>query len=103
MITLSFSGKINSSEDKMNEYMTAYEAYYKAIEDFNLPAAVPVVDNDGKHGLATQAIDFLKNEEAFGMLFSDDKMDRAKAAIYACEHTLKKINADYSDLNTPQL
>ncbi len=87
----------------MDDYTTAYEAYYKAIEDFNLPASVPVIDNEGRVGLATQAIDFLNNEQAFSLLFSDDKMDRAKAAIYACEHTLKKINDDYSDLNTPQL
>ena len=87
----------------MNDYMTAYEAYYKAIDDFNLPASVPVIDIDGRIGLATQSIDFLKNEEAFSLLFSEDKMDRAKAAIYACEHTLKKINANYSDLDTPQL
>ena len=87
----------------MNDYMTAYEAYYKAIDDFYLPASVPVIDIDGRIGLATQSIDFLKNEEAFSLLFSEDKMDRAKAAIYACEHTLKKINANYSDLDTPQL
>jgi hypothetical protein len=103
MINLSFGGKISSSRNSMDDYTTAYEAYYKAIEDFNLPASVPVIDNEGRVGLATQAIDFLNNEQAFSLLFSDDKMDRAKAAIYACEHTLKKINDDYSDLNTPQL
>ena len=103
MINLSFGGKINSLRNSMNDYTTAYEAYYKAIDDFNLPASVPVVDNEGRIGLATQSIDFLNNEEAFSLLFSEDKMDRAKAAIYACEHTLKKINTGYSDLNTPQL
>lgn len=81
--------------------MTAYEAFYKAIEDFNLPASIPVVTEDGDNGLATQAIDFLENEKAFELIFHEDRMERAKAAIYACEHTLNKINQSYSDLSTP--
>jgi hypothetical protein len=80
--------------------ITAYEAYYKAIEQFNLPASIPVINEDGDIGLATQSIDFLENEEAFQMIFSEDKMERAKAAIYACEHTLKKINNNYRDLHS---
>ena len=67
--------------------VTAYDAFYNAIEKFNLPASIPVVNEDGDIGLATQSIDFLENEEAFQMFFSEDKMERAKAAIYACEHT----------------
>lgn len=81
--------------------MTAYEAYYKAIEDFNLPASIPVITEDGELGLATQAIDFLENEKAFEMIFSEDRMKRAKAAIYACQHTLGQINDNFEDLTTP--
>jgi len=87
------------------EEITAFDAYYKAIEDFNLPASIPVITGEGEIGLATQAIDFLQNQEAFQLIFSDDKMDRAKAAIFACEHVLKKINSGhsgYSDINTLQ-
>ena len=80
--------------------MTAYEAYYKAIEQFNLPASIPVVSEEGDAGLATQSLDFLENEQAFQMIFSEDKMERAKAAIYACEHTLKQIHLNYQDLSS---
>lgn len=83
------------------EFVTAYEAFYKSIEDFNLPASVPVMTEDGDPGLATQSIDFLDNEIAFQMIFSEDKMERAKAAIYACEHTWKQINMNYGDLLSP--
>ena len=81
--------------------MTAYEAYYKAIEQFNLPASIPVATEEGEVGLATQAIDFLENERAFEMIFSEDRMERAKAAIYACQHTLDKLHKNYEDLSTP--
>lgn len=81
--------------------MTAYEAFYKAIEQFNLPASIPVVTEEGDFGLATQAIDFLENEKAFQMIFSEDKMERAKAAIYACDHTLSQIQQNFEDLTTP--
>lgn len=75
--------------------MTAYEAFYKAVEQFNLPASIPVINEDGMSGLATQSLDFLENEKAFRMIFSEDRMERAKAAIYACEHTLKQIENDF--------
>lgn len=81
--------------------LTAYEAFYQAIEEFNLPASIPVVTDEGDLGLATQAIDFLENEKAFEMLFSEDRMERAKAAIYACQHTLDKLHKNYEDLSTP--
>lgn len=80
--------------------MTAYEAYYKAIEEFNLPASVPVMSDDGDAGLATQSLDFLDNEQAFQMIFSEDKMERAKAAVYACQHTFKQIHLNYQDLSS---
>jgi hypothetical protein len=83
------------------DFMTAYEAFYKAVEDFNLPASIPVMTEDGEIGLATQAIDFLENEKAFQLIFSEDKMERAKAAVYACQHTLDKLNKNYEDLSTP--
>lgn len=81
--------------------MTAYEAFYRAIEEFNLPASIPVITEDGETGLATQSIDFLENHKAFEMLFSEDKMERAKAAVYACQHTLDKLHDNYEDLSTP--
>lgn len=80
--------------------MTAYEAFYKAVEQFNLPVSIPVVTEDGEPGLATQSLDFLENEKAFHMIFSDDRMERAKAAVYACEHTLKQIDSSYSDISS---
>jgi hypothetical protein len=101
IISFSFNNQIFPKQGSDGDFMTAYEAFYKAIEQFNLPASVPVMTDEGDLGLATQSLDFLENEQAFQMIFSEDKMERAKAAIYACEHTLKQINLNYRDLSSP--
>lgn len=100
IISFSYETKIDPEQDWDGTAVTAYEAYYNSIEQFNLPASVPVYTETGDVGLATQSIDFLENEQAFEMIFSDDRMERAKAAIYACEHTLKQIHQNYDDLLT---
>lgn len=81
--------------------VTAYEAYYEAIKQFNLPVSIPVITDEGEPGLATQSIDFLENEKAFEMIFHEDRMERAKAAIYACQHVLGQIHSNFEDLTTP--
>lgn len=100
IISFSFDGYIVPKDNSDGDFMTAYEAFYHAVEQFNLPASIPVMTEDGEPGLATQSLDFLENEEAFQMIFSEDRMERAKAAIYACEHTLKQIRMNYQDLSS---
>lgn len=100
-IHISFGFVFDPDEISHGREVTAYDAYYKAIKEFNLPASIPVVTEDGYEGMATQAMDFLENDRAFQMIFSEDRMERAKAAIYACQHTAKHVKAAFSDLITP--
>lgn len=70
---------------------TAFEIFYEAIEEGNLPAAVPITTLDGsKTGLAASAQDYMSIQEARDIVESPDPATRAVAALYAIQRT-----ADY--------
>ena len=86
----------------MREVMsqTAIEIFYEAIENGDLPAAVPVVTIDGcKTGLAASAQDYRGVQGARDIVESSDPGERAVAALYAIQRT-----ADYvREQDTPVL
>lgn len=68
---------------------TAYETFYASLSDDLLPVALQIRDVHGNTGLGAQGVPI--SEKAQGMIFSDDPMDRAKAAILAVEFVGRKI------------
>lgn len=78
--------------------MTAYESYFKAIEEGHLPAVVPIRHVDGGQGIATQVLKVEDNEKAQKFVFSDDKKTRAYAALYAIEHASNSVERHYEDI-----
>ena len=77
---------------------TAYSTYFAAIRDGFLPAARPVVDmNTGGIGLATHAVR-VKDTVIEDLALSDNRRDRAKAAIIACDYAGQVIQENFQEL-----
>lgn len=67
--------------------MDALSGYYAAIRnEFALPATIPVRTESGDIGISTALVPFRNSEQAEEMVFSDEKLQRASAAIMACRH-----------------
>lgn len=74
---------------------TAIEIFYEAIENGDLPAAVPVVTIDGsKVGLAASAQGYRDTEGARAIVESPNPAERAVAALYAIQRTADYVRSE---------
>lgn len=82
----------------MRQAMTAYQAYYDSIDKMILPASIIVEDGDGDVGLATLAAPFL-GTDVEDLVLSDDRHDRAVAAIMAINLARERVETVYEDVH----
>ena len=66
--------------------MTAFDTYWSALMEQNLPASVPTVQGNTE-GMRTATFDVLENGAARGGVESNAWRDRATVAIFACRAT----------------
>lgn len=78
--------------------MTAFDSYWAAIVDQNLPATVPVA-SETSQGIATATFDVADNGPARAGAVSCSWRDRALMAIYACRAAREGIDTQ-SELHT---
>lgn len=81
--------------------MTAVEAYWQAVEDGEIPGSVIVESEDGVRGLATVSFSVEGNARAQRYALSDDRRERAIAAIFACRTSIRSLHKYHEELLTP--
>ena len=77
---------------------TAAGTFFEAADSGDyLPASIPVRVSEGDYpeGLATQLYAARGNPKVEQYVWSDDKNDRAKAAISACYEAAKQVERSY--------
>jgi len=79
---------------------TAYQKFFHAASSGQLPAAIPIEDEDGDPGIATLVIEVSprQNPRAMQMMFSEDHMTRAAAAIYAINYGMQEVERVYEGI-----
>lgn len=76
---------------------TAYQKFFAAAESGHLPAAIPIIGRDGDSGIATLVIEVSaeQNTQAMQMMFSENRMQRAAACVYALNYGMREVTRCY--------
>ena len=72
--------------------MTAFDTYWSALVDQNLPASVPTVMGSTE-GMTTATFDVLENQAARQGAESASWRDRATVAVFACRAAHEAVDA----------
>lgn len=79
--------------------MTAYESFWTALDEGEIPVAFPVKDlENGGAGLSGCGVPFEGNAAAEELLYSEDWRDRAAAAVLALDFAMSTIELRYQGI-----
>lgn len=80
--------------------MTAYDTYWSALTNGELPASVPITDDFCHHGIATATFSVTENAQVAEGVKSASWRERAVMAVYACHATRLGIDSQHPEYHS---